>query len=1627
MWEMSKIMRIRRQALGFFLCLTGQGAFGTDYVVTSASVFETGNLDQVLQQASAAPGPHTITFDPAILPATFTISIFGRQTINYDLTMTGPGADQVTIDFGGFNPGFAISAGRTVVFSGIKFANARVVGSSGANGSFSTLPTAGGPGEGGAIHNAGNLTVTNCVFESCKARGGEGGSGAQFTNQQGQPAGAGRGGAIYSNGTSLTVTGCLFTGNDATGGSGGSGARNTEGFEFSYGGRGGDAGAGRGGAIYVAAGTTSITRSTFSGQTANGGFGGAGGQFLNTGGSGTNPGGAGANAEGAAVYAASSLSLTHCTIAHGICRSGGGGSSGPGLSAAPGVPGGSGVFGAGTVTIGNTLVATNRVAVGFNILTNADVAGAFASQGYNLIGALPGGVAGFAGATELTGTVALALDPRIPFSPAPNGFAVGSLRLLPGSPAVDQGKALGGTTVDQRGLARTVNLADGDFPNSVGGDGTDIGAFESQTLPNSQPGAFSGNFFTVTAGQALSGISVFVFDEDGDPLTLSIVGTALPAGLTLNNDGTITGTTTVAGSGIYQFKANDGKEDSEVASFTLFVNEAPSLVVNTLADAVSNIDGVTSLREAVTLAQTDGQTTPVTFDPVFFAKPKSTAIPFSPISITNDVEIIGPAAGVSLSSLTLSISSGTVALSNLTFRGQMSAPYIDVSGTTLLTATGCTFGDGQFFSSSLPVVNNGGTVTLRNCTVAGNDVTNSGSTASALYLVTGTLLLENCTVAANIGQNAIEIIGGTFSMGNTLVAGNTIAAGGAAANQIKGAVTSLGYNLIGPAPTMTLTGVTTGNQLNVANPLLDPDGLSSNGGPTRTIALVIGSPAIDKGKLLGGVTTDQRGRARPFDNTTVANATGGDGSDIGAFELISTDPLLSLRQITDISTNTFGPEFLSGDSFNFTSFFTAEVGFEIPITFSLRNKGTAPLLLNGAPSITGTGAASFVLEEYSVSTFVAGASTTFKITFWPQTVGPKTATLTIPSNDPDKPNFTLQLSGTAQSTFPVAPTLITPQQGTSIPAIANITFKLQAPPVAGTVQVRFQLQGPPFTGYDFDLPDIVTSGIHTTTLDTVTKGMNPGVYFVFLTYQDAAGFTPQISTQDITLRPSAAFTTLRLASKGPAPGAGALLPAGATMTSFNLPAIDDAGNITYVAKWANVTPKASGTGLFLNNSCLAIVGGLSPISGGSKYTAFTDPVIDGGQIVSIASLSGGTPKPPAKVVVMAFTSQPKSPLTIVAALGQAVPDANGQTPVGGPVFSAFTAVDVHARVIGIFAKVSGGTGLLKKTAANDVGLWIKNGSNPMVQALREGQTIGTKTVSTLVSFTAGALSGGQGRGWVTKPTGTGGAVLALVTFTDKTQAVVSAEAGGVTTVFSSAGALNTQGGPSLADASFATYGFPSANDADTSTFLASLKVGAAGVVAANARGLFLSNPDGSYATLARVGQPSGILGSNFSVLRDPVLSSNSGVAFLATLKGGTATGLLTTTLWWKPFGETLRVFAQGGTEAAGVPGSQWKSFTTMAIAGGNRGPVFAASLVAVKGGVTSATDTGVWGCDYNGNPSLLFREGDTIAGKRLTAFNLLKSTSGNLGVTRSLNDTQRVVWIATFSDKSTALMTTETP
>jgi hypothetical protein len=92
-------------------------------------------------------------------------------------------------------------------------------------------------------------------------------------------------------------------------------------------------------------------------------------------------------------------------------------------------------------------------------------------------------------------------------------------------------------------------------------------------------------------------------------------------------------------------------------------------------------------------------------------------------------------------------------------------------------------------------------------------------------------------------------------------------------------VTDEGYN-VEDADTCGFTRAT--GSLPDTDPLLDPDGLSDNGGPTQTIALQPDSPAVD---LVGQgacppPATDQRGVKRPQ----------GESCDSGAFELVQQPP-----------------------------------------------------------------------------------------------------------------------------------------------------------------------------------------------------------------------------------------------------------------------------------------------------------------------------------------------------------------------------------------------------------------------------------------------------------------------------------------------------------------------------------------------------------------------------------------------------------------------------------------------------------------------------------------------------------------------------------------------------------------
>jgi hypothetical protein len=89
-------------------------------------------------------------------------------------------------------------------------------------------------------------------------------------------------------------------------------------------------------------------------------------------------------------------------------------------------------------------------------------------------------------------------------------------------------------------------------------------------------------------------------------------------------------------------------------------------------------------------------------------------------------------------------------------------------------------------------------------------------------------------------------------------------------------------------------------------------------------------------------------------------------------------------------------------------------GGTITRTFTIRNTGSAALILSGTPlvAVGGTNAADFVVTSPPVSPVAAGASTSFQVRFDPSTTGQRVATLTIANNDADENPYNFGLRGT---------------------------------------------------------------------------------------------------------------------------------------------------------------------------------------------------------------------------------------------------------------------------------------------------------------------------------------------------------------------------------------------------------------------------------------------------------------------------------------------------------------------------------------------------------------------------------------------------------------------------------------
>jgi hypothetical protein len=208
------------------------------------------------------------------------------------------------------------------------------------------------------------------------------------------------------------------------------------------------------------------------------------------------------------------------------------------------------------------------------------------------------------------------------------------------------------------------------------------------------------------------------------------------------------------------------------------------------------------------------------------------------------------------------------------------------------------------------IFNMQGTLTITNSTLAGDSAVGGGGNLSdpgkgyggAVFNLNGSFTGVDSTFAndsADFDGSAIYNMAYDASVtrtAQTTLSGTIVAAGGGLAP----GVTNDSSSYITPSPNVgsahidvsksdlvqTMNANPGSNPIVgtplTADPLLGP--LQDNGGLTETMAPAAGSPAIDAGSSFGE-TTDQRGDPRPIDFPGITNAAGGDGADIGAFEV----------------------------------------------------------------------------------------------------------------------------------------------------------------------------------------------------------------------------------------------------------------------------------------------------------------------------------------------------------------------------------------------------------------------------------------------------------------------------------------------------------------------------------------------------------------------------------------------------------------------------------------------------------------------------------------------------------------------------------------------------------------------
>jgi len=195
------------------------------------------------------------------------------------------------------------------------------------------------------------------------------------------------------------------------------------------------------------------------------------------------------------------------------------------------------------------------------------------------------------------------------------------------------------------------------------------------------------------------------------------------------------------------------------------------------------------------------------------------------------------------------------------------------AGGGVLTITNSTFANNYAPDNGggLRIEMPGGTATITNSTFANNT---AGTKGGGVQVKDGTVTIEYSTFSGNTADSAtpstggaVQADGGTVSVANSILANSiTSSAAGKDCDQLAPGVVTLSRTLV------ELNSDCGGSIVSNFDPNLGA--LANNGGTTRTMALLDGSPAINLSNDVNCPASDQRGVTRPQ----------GAHCDLGAFE-----------------------------------------------------------------------------------------------------------------------------------------------------------------------------------------------------------------------------------------------------------------------------------------------------------------------------------------------------------------------------------------------------------------------------------------------------------------------------------------------------------------------------------------------------------------------------------------------------------------------------------------------------------------------------------------------------------------------------------------------------------------------